>query len=157
MMSSVSEDNRFVRNRALVILVTAGVFVAAWLYAPFVERGPVVCLSRALAGLPCPACGLTHAFCDLTRGRLSAAAAHNALAFPLAALFAVALPVAALELRRGKPFAFYGFLYSTRVAWGVAAVVLVYHLTRFAVLVQSGRLLTDYVMTSWPYHLFVQR
>lgn len=157
MMSSASEDRRFVRHRALVILVTAGVFVAAWFYAPFVERGPVVCPSRALLGLPCPACGLTHAFCDLTHGRLSDAAADNALAFPLAALFAVALPVAALELRRGKPFAFYGFLYSMRVAWGFAAVVLVYHLTRVAFMVHSGRLMTDYVMASWPYHLLVQQ
>ncbi len=156
-MSSLSEDKRFARNRALVILVTAGVFIAAWFYAPFVERGPVVCPSRALVGLPCPACGLTHAFCDLAHGRVSAAAGHNALAFPLAALFAVALPVAALELRRGKPFAFYGFLYSMRLAWSVGAIVLVYHLTRVAFMVTSGRLMTDYVMTSWPYHLFVQR
>ncbi len=145
------KDGHFIRNRTLVILVSAAVFVGAWFYAPCVDRGPVVCPLHGLVGIPCPGCGLTHAFCDLVNGRLSAAAAHNAMSFLLAALFAAALPVAAVELARRKPFAFYRFLYSTRMAWGLAGVVVVYYLGHFVVLIASGRLMTDYVMTSWTW------
>ena len=144
----------FVRNRTLVILASAAVLAAAWAYAPFVDRGPVVCLSHGLVGIPCPGCGLTHAFCDLAHGRLSAAAAHNAVAFPLALLMLAAIPVAALELWRGRAFGFYRFLYSSRIAWAFACVMLAYHLWRVGSLCLSGRLVSDYLATSWTWPLW---
>jgi hypothetical protein len=147
-------DDKFVRNRTLVILVTAGVFAASWLYAPYVGRGPVICFSHGLLGLPCPACGLTRAFCELAHGRFAAAAEHNAIAFPLFALFLVALPTAGVELALGRRLAFYRFMYSTRLAWILGGALILYHVGRTAVWYLDGRLYADYVTTSWTFSLW---
>lgn len=152
-MRLLSED-KFVRNRTLVILASATVLVGAWFYAPYVDRGPVVCPSHALVGLPCPACGLTHGFCELAHGRPASAAAHNALTFPLAALFIVALVVAPVELILKRRLTFYRFMYSTRVAFILGGAFALYHLARVTVYLCDGRLFTDYIATSWTYGLF---
>ena len=41
----------------------------------------VVCPFRLLTGYPCPGCGLTHAFCDISHGRLLAAWQSNSFGF----------------------------------------------------------------------------
>lgn len=49
----------------------------------------VLCPFKALTGLPCPGCGITHAFLALGRLDLAGACAANPLVFPLAALTAL--------------------------------------------------------------------
>lgn len=146
--------DEFVRNRRLVLLLATGVLVVSWAYEPYVDRGPVVCVLHGVLGLPCPACGLTHAFCNLAHGRLAAAAAHNAFAFPLFILFLVAIPTAVIELVLERRLTFYNFLYSRRLAYTLGAVLALYHVTRSAVWLLNGRLYTDYFTTSWTYHLW---
>jgi len=48
-----------------------------------------LCPFKALTGLPCPGCGMTHAFLALGRLDFAGAFAANPLAFPLAALAAL--------------------------------------------------------------------
>lgn len=48
-----------------------------------------LCPFKALTGLPCPGCGMTHAFLALGRLDFSGAWNANPLAFPLAALAAL--------------------------------------------------------------------
>ena len=147
-------SDAFVRNRRLVLLLAAGVLVASWAYAPYVDRGPVVCMLHGITGLPCPACGLTHAFCDLAHGRLASAAAHNAFAFPLFLFFLVAIPTAVVELALGRRLTYYKFIYSMRLAYAMGAALALYHMARIGVWFFSGRLYTDYFATSWTYHLW---
>lgn len=45
-----------------------------------VERGPVVCVSRLVVGIPCGGCGLTRAFVSLAHGEWRAALDYNLLA-----------------------------------------------------------------------------
>jgi hypothetical protein len=146
--------DEFVRNRWLVLLLTSGILIASWGYAPHVDRGPVVCLMHGLVGLPCPACGLTHAFCDLMHGRLASAAAHNAVAFPLLLLFILAIPTAAAELLLGRRLTYYDFLYSSRLAYAAGAALIVYHVARSTIWFFDGRLYTDYFATSWLYRFW---
>ncbi len=147
-------NDAFVCNRRLVILLSAGVLAASWVYAPYVDRGPVVCMLHGIVGLPCPACGLTHAFCDLAHGRLASAAVHNAFVFPLFLIFLVAVPTAAVELMIGRRLNYYRFMYSTRVAYAAGTALVLYHLARTGVWLLSGRLYSDYITTSWTYHLW---
>ncbi|MEI7527712.1 MAG: DUF2752 domain-containing protein [Elusimicrobiota bacterium] len=51
--------------------------------------GAALCPFKALTGLPCPGCGMTHAFLALGRLDLAGAYAWNPLVFPLAALTAL--------------------------------------------------------------------
>lgn len=147
-------NDAFIRNRRLVLLLSAGVLAASWAYAPYVDRGPVVCLLHGLVGLPCPACGLTHAFCELAHGRLASAAAYNAFAFPLFLLFLAALPTAAGELMIGRRLSYYRFMHSKRLAYAAGAALALYHIARTGAWLISGRLYTDYITTSWTYYVW---
>ena len=60
--------------------------------------GPVTCVFAAATGVPCPFCGLTHGVAELGAGHVEAAVALHPLA-PLAALLALAVPVALLRRR----------------------------------------------------------
>jgi hypothetical protein len=50
-----------------------------------------LCPFQSLTGLPCPGCGLTHAFCDISHGHLGAAWQANPFGFLFYALALAAL------------------------------------------------------------------
>jgi hypothetical protein len=52
------------------------------------ERGPGLCLIRAVTGRPCPACGMTRAMAALLQGQVKTAARYNLLVFPAGAVVA---------------------------------------------------------------------
>jgi CheY-like chemotaxis protein len=143
----------FVKHRALTIAATVGVWVLAWLWAPHVSGGPVICPLHGLLGLPCVGCGLTRAMCELTRFHFLAALQLNALSIPVALLFLAAPAVGAVELALGRRLHFYRFLFSMRVAYVTAFVVAGYHLVRCGAMVWTGTLFPEYVQTSWTYQL----
>ncbi len=65
--------------RRTLIAIHVAVLLASFLYAPFCQRGPVVCYVRQLTGLACPSCGLTRSFCAMAHGRFADAAACHPL------------------------------------------------------------------------------
>jgi len=76
-----------------------------------------LCPFKALTGLPCPGCGMTHALLALGRLDLAGAYALNPLVFPLAALmvmYAAGRVPAALRSGRAANLALLGVL----VFWG---------------------------------------
>jgi Protein of unknown function (DUF2752) len=75
---------------------TAALGAAGVLSASF--AGAPTCLFAAATGTPCPFCGLTHGVAELGAGHLAAAVALHPLA-PLAALLALAVPIALLRRR----------------------------------------------------------
>ena len=93
------------------------------------------CPWRALTGIPCPFCGLTTATVALTHGRWSAAAAASPLAYLVAAMVAVTVPVllarAAGWLPPPRPWSAAG---RRRAEWALLAVACLswlYQLHRF--------------------------
>ena len=76
-----------------------------------------LCPFKALTGLPCPGCGMTHAFLALGRLDFAGACAANPLVFPLAALaalYAAGRVPGALRSAKVVNFALAGVL----VFWG---------------------------------------
>lgn len=74
-------------DRLLVCIVLAVYVACAALPLRLLDRvGVTLCPFRALTGLPCPGCGMTHAFIALGHGNLAAAWHYNALSLPLFAL-----------------------------------------------------------------------
>ena len=145
----------FVRDRALVIGISAFTFAAARAYADHAEHGPILCPLRGLVGLPCPGCGLTRAFCALSRGDLLSALNFHAFALPLALLMLLASALALAELMRGRAWQFYRpYLYSAALGRTVAASVILYHLGRLAYWAHDGTLVRDYLHASWTYRMF---
>ena len=56
------------------------------------------CMFKKITGIPCPTCGMTHAFTCISRGRLNDALNYNILSFPLYAFFLGLGTVSALSL-----------------------------------------------------------
>lgn len=90
------------RTRALLLLPLAPIG-AALAYTALPLELPPVCLFKRFTGLPCPSCGMTHAFCALAHGRIADAAHFNLASLPLALLLAVGFTLLALELFTNRP------------------------------------------------------
>lgn len=74
-------------------------FVMAGLGGPF--NGPVLCPLRAVTGIPCPFCGMTHSFVHFAAGRFGESFTWSPLGPLLFALFAIAaVALAVLIVRR---------------------------------------------------------
>jgi hypothetical protein len=150
---SVRPAGEFVPDRLKVVAVCVGALMVCYFWAGHVRQGPVLCPLHGLLGLPCPACGLTRAFCALTHGNVPEALRQNALSLPVFGLFLAAPVVAVYELLRRRRCTFYAFLYSTRVAYVAGTVVVLYAVGRLAYLIVAGRLFDEYIKTSWTYWL----
>ncbi len=138
-------DARQRRERLLVALVGVGVWLGAHLYAPYVASGPPLCPLRLAVGLPCPACGLTRAFCALTLADWQTALATNALCLPLALLFSLAPLVALWELASDRAGEWYRpILFSPTLARALGLAVALYHVGRCAWWLADGTLARDY-------------
>jgi hypothetical protein len=74
------------RVAVLALLSMPMLLLGAWLYAPYCETGPVLCVWRLTLGWECPGCGLTRALCHFARGDLSGAWGCNRLIFPALAV-----------------------------------------------------------------------
>lgn len=151
---AVRPPGEFALDRLKVIVVCVGALVFCYFWAPYVHHGLVVCPLHGLLGLPCPACGLTRAFCALTHGNVAEALRQNALSLPLFGLFLVAPFVATYELLRRRRCTFYAFLYSMRVAYVAGTIVAVYAVGRVVYLIWAGLLFDEYIKTSWTWWLF---
>ena len=85
--------------------------------------GAPTCLFAAATGVPCPFCGLTHGVAELGAGHVATAVALHPLA-PLAALLAIAVPIALLRRR--------ALAVPSAVLLALAAVVLLTWIVRIA-------------------------
>lgn len=64
---------------------------------------PYTCPARALAGLPCPTCGMTHAFVALAHGDVAAAFAASPAGALLAAVAWLLVLLDLARLAAGRP------------------------------------------------------
>ncbi len=78
-----------------ILLIIAACHVAGIYPAEsLAEKLPLFCPFKAITGIPCPGCGMTHAVLDLTRGDPAGALRHNPFSFFLVFMvFASLMPV----------------------------------------------------------------
>jgi hypothetical protein len=146
------DRDAFVRARVIASGAAVLVLAASYAYAPYVHDGPIVCLLRGLVGIPCPSCGLTRAFCALSHLQLHEALRYHALS-PLLFAAVVATPfVAAYEIKTRRPVS-RRWLYSSKLAWGLAALFLLHHAVRTAGWMSDFALLEGHLRDSWTYAL----
>ncbi len=136
-----------------VILGVAAIGLASYVYAPYVHKGPILCPLHAVFGLPCPGCGFTRAFCALAHGDLASALHYNALSMPVAAALLLGAVVAGYEAARGRATRWPRLLFSRRLAWVWAVIVITYHVGRVGVWAENGTLARDYLRTSYLYRI----
>jgi D-arabinose 1-dehydrogenase-like Zn-dependent alcohol dehydrogenase len=130
--SIISGDARARADRWSVAIVVA-VFVVSLLLPPgCLDRLPALCTMRRLTGLPCPGCGMTHAFVAIAHGHWDAALHYNAMAYPLFAAGLVYLGLRAWEAARGRRVAIPGRAV-TLVLWAYAIGLMVYGAYRIMV------------------------
>ncbi|HMF55800.1 MAG TPA: DUF2752 domain-containing protein [Pyrinomonadaceae bacterium] len=74
-----STHARFSDNRRAwaLLLGLSAIFIVSALWQPSDEPGLILCPFRALTGLRCPGCGMTHAFCAIAHGHLWRAIQYN--------------------------------------------------------------------------------
>lgn len=61
------------------VCFAAAILAAAWLYYPYCQSGPPLCIWKKLFGIGCPGCGLTRGLCFLMHGRWAEAIKFNPL------------------------------------------------------------------------------
>jgi len=76
---------------------------ASFLYFPLALRGPVLCPLALVAGMPCPGCGITRAFCFAMHGRFGEAFEYHALWPLILAYFAFLWAYQIAECAKGEP------------------------------------------------------
>lgn len=122
-------------GHADVLAVIGLLSFAAARFLPLLSL-PLVCPARALTGLPCPTCGMTHAFVAAAHGNVSAAVAASPAGALLAALawllsaadlarLAVGAPLPAVSERTARLLVATGvLLLGVNWAWMVARELL---------------------------------
>jgi hypothetical protein len=79
-MSNLVQRIRSVPRGELVALgLLTGIFVVSIVWHPSDDGGIVLCPFRSTTGLPCPGCGLTHAFCAIAKGHVERGFEYHAL------------------------------------------------------------------------------
>ena len=76
---------------------------ASFLYFPYCTRGPVLCPTALILGLPCPGCGLTRALGHATHGLVREAFDYHALWPLFLGYFAFLWIYKIVETVRGEP------------------------------------------------------
>ncbi|MBM4017868.1 MAG: DUF2752 domain-containing protein [Planctomycetes bacterium] len=110
--SGVSRGDR--AGHAVTAALAAAVIAASFLgvdrwRVPGLEsiggEGTSICMLKRMTGLPCPTCGLTRSFCDISRGRWGEAVGHHPLGPALYALVLFVLVRSAAAAVAGRrPF-----------------------------------------------------
>jgi|SRR5436853_3243616 len=62
---------------ALILVSLTGIFFVSIFYRPADTNYFTICGFKAMTGLPCPGCGLTHAFCAIGKGEMLRAIDFN--------------------------------------------------------------------------------
>jgi len=134
-------DRQDRRTRALEATACFAILLASFLYAPYVARGPTICLMKLLSGIPCPSCGMTRSFCAMAQGRV-AASFHYHLFGPPAMVAAAILGLAwAYEAATGRTVMGLQRLAASRpLAWTLITGILAYYTVRMAQWGSSGQL-----------------
>lgn len=114
-------------------ITLAGATVAGCAYLALVDPNPKGalypgCPFRALTGFDCPGCGITRALHALLTGNPLRAFDHNALVMTIVVITAVWLAVNAVRRRMARPPLRVEL--TTRMAWGLGAVVVAFWLLR---------------------------
>lgn len=76
--------------------------LAAWLYYPYCQEGPSLCIWKALFHKPCIGCGLTRGICFLVHGHLRDAIRFNFLSVLVILSMAATFSTAACDLCRAS-------------------------------------------------------
>jgi hypothetical protein len=84
-------------NRIVGMLLLPACLALGWIAQPLLPHLPTICAWKRWFHVDCPTCGLTRAFCLFAHGDFAAAAAMNALVFPL---YAIIVSVSAVSLAR---------------------------------------------------------
>ena len=129
------------RNRWIAAAACAAILLGSFLYAPFATTGPVLCPLRFATGLDCPGCGLTRSFAATSHGHLAAGFGYHWLGPILFFATAIAVPVLVTEaLRRRRLRPVRGVLFSYRLGWTIAGILVLQWVVRMATAVATGTL-----------------
>lgn len=127
-----------VPERLGVFGVTVGVAATVYPRISHATGLGLPCPLRTLAGIPCPACGLTTATTGLVTGHLAAGLAANPFVLALVALAFVAPPLLAVRAAGlVRPPVAWSTTARRRVSWAVGLLAFVswsYQLHRFGYL-----------------------
>ncbi|MBI1927648.1 DUF2752 domain-containing protein [Candidatus Poribacteria bacterium] len=118
------------------------IIVASFVYAPWVNDGPVLCPLRFVFGFPCPGCGLTRSFCAMAQGHFVKALSFHLFGPFLFISLVLAIPLLTVEAARRRRFVFiHRILFLRNAGYVVGGSLILYHSVRLISLAISGQLI----------------
>lgn len=95
------------------------------------------CPFKMLTGFPCPGCGITKSMVYFFQGDISKSLSFHIFGPFFVVIFVLAIFVLSAELATGKEY-FNRIVYSKKLAYFLAAVLIVYHLIRLIIFISEN-------------------
>jgi hypothetical protein len=95
-----------------------------------------ICPFKMLTGMPCPSCGITKSIVSFYEGDVPKSLHYHVLG-PATVLFSISIIVLLLiEIKTKKEY-FNKYLYSRKIAYGLALFLAIYHIIRLVDFLQN--------------------
>ena len=112
------------------------------------ETAQSLCPFKMLTGFPCPGCGITKSLVYLYEGNFYKSISYHVLGPFVIAFCLVTIGVLTTELITKKEY-FNSFLYSRKLAYGLAGALILYHIIRLVYFVNQNNIDTILKESIW--------
>ena len=128
-------------------LILAFPFIVMWTNDNF-ETSQSFCPIKMVMGLPCPGCGITKSIIFAYQGDVLKSLSYHIFGYPAIVASVLAIVVLIMEIITGREY-FQKILYSSRLAYVLAFILVSYHVIRIIIFIWQHSLIEILQESIW--------